>query len=219
MLIDDHPIVRRGLRRILERQGGIKVCAESSEGSEGIEICKRYKPNLAVVDLTMPVMDGFEVTRRIRQECPATQVLVLTMHCSEDMARKAMHAGCLGYALKADVESELVQAVRHMRRLEPFFSGRLAPSRRPHYAPVRGVSSITLPVVSSDERTENVLTKRQIDVVRLLATGKTNKEVAAELGISRRTAETHREHAMATTRSKTFADLIRFAIRHNVVDI
>jgi DNA-binding NarL/FixJ family response regulator len=220
LLADDHAIVRRGVRTLLESQPGIVVCAEASDGHEAVDLSKKQKPNLAILDLTMATMDGLEASSMIRKECPETQVLILTMHFSDDMARKALLSGSLGYVLKSDSEEELLAAVDEIRHLRTFISRRVALSMAKIYIRESGDAFKTASSPNVSERPEVVpLTDRQIDVLKLLAHGKSNKEVAHQLGISTRTAEVHRKNMMLKLNCKSFCDLLRFAIRQKLVQL
>src|ERR1700691_2754010 len=220
LLADDHAVVRRGVRTLLESQPGIVVCAEASDGRNAVELSKEQKPNLVILDLTMAGMDGLEAASMIRMECPETQVLILTMHFSEDLARKALLSGSLGYVLKSDTDEELLFAVDEMRHLRSFISTRLALSMAQSYVrESRNSVKTALPPKANGGSDVVPLTVRQIDVLKLLAQGKSNKEVAYELGISTRTAEVHRNHMMHNLNCKSFCDLLLFAIRQKLVDL
>jgi DNA-binding NarL/FixJ family response regulator len=220
LLADDHAVVRRGVRALLESQPGMVVCAEASDGHEAVELSKKQKPNLAILDLTMATMDGLEASSMIRKECPDTQVLILTMHFSDDMARKALLLGSLGYVLKSDSEEELLAAVDEIRHLRTFISRRVALSMAKIYIRESGDAFKTASSPNVTESPEVVpLTDRQIDVLKLLAHGKSNKEVAHQLGISTRTAEVHRNNMMLKLNCKSFCDLLRFAIRQKLVQL
>ncbi len=209
-MVDDHPVVRRGVRAILESQPGIEVCCEASNGVEAMEYVKRGKPDLVVLDLTMPEMNGLEVTTAVREQSPETEVLVLSMHFSEELAREVLRCGALGYVLKSDVDAELLEAVDHVRQHKPFFTSKLAVTMAQNFVagPAEG---------DPDGQSDLPLTEREIQVVQLLAEGKSNKEVAATLGVSTRTVESHRNHIMHKMNFASFSDLIRFAVRSNLV--
>jgi DNA-binding NarL/FixJ family response regulator len=220
LLADDHAIVRRGVRALLESQTGIEVCAEASDGYQAVELSKNQKPDLVILDLTMSPMDGLEASTMIRMECPETQVLILTMHFSDDMARKALLSGSLGYVLKTDSDEDLIVAVNEMRHLRTFISPRLALSMAQSYIRESGNAVRTVSPPNANEGAAVVpLTCRQIDVLRLLAHGKSNKEVAHQLGISTRTAEVHRNRMMQKLNCKSFCDLLLFAIRLKLVQL
>ena len=214
LVADDHAVVRHGLRVLLEAQPGLQVCGEASTGMEAVDYVKKQKPDLLVLDLTMPDMNGLEVMRAIRGESPSTDVLVLTMHFSEELAREMLRCGALGYVLKSDVDTELLAAVDHVRHHQPFFNSQLAISMAQNY--VRRSSD------PGDSGADGVppsspLTPREIEVVKLLAEGKSNKEVASTLGVSTRTIESHRNHIMHKMNFASFSELIRFALRTNLV--
>lgn len=210
LVADDHSIVRRGLRALLETHSGWKVCGEAATGAEAARQVKRLKPDVAIVDITMPDSNGFEATRQIRKAAPQTEVLILTMHESEQTLREVLDAGARGYVLKSDLDLSLVAAVESLLRHEPFFSSRVSEMVLEGY-----LKGSTQPGVNR----QTPLTPRQREVVRLLAEGKTNKEVAVSLGISVKTAETHRTLVMRKLRLRSFSDLVRYAVRQKLVEV
>jgi two-component system response regulator NreC len=215
LVADDHAVVRHGLRVLLEAQPGIQVCGEASTGLEAIDYVKKGKPDLLVLDLTLPDMNGLEVMRAVREESPSTDVLVLTMHFSEELAREMLRCGALGYLLKSDANTELLDAVDHVRHHQPFFTSRLAISMAHNY--VRRPGDTT----GSGENgvlPNSPLTPREIEVVKLLAEGKSNKEVASTLGVSTRTAESHRNHIMDKMNFASFSEIVRFAVRNKLIE-
>lgn len=214
LIVDDHPVVRRGIRAILETQPGIEWM-EASTGAEALEISKTVKPDLALVDLTMPEMSGLEVTSAVRQQSPETEVIVLSMHFSEELAREVLRCGALGYVLKSDADEELLAAVDHARRHQPFFTTRLAMTMAHNFMAGRSGEIM----LDEHGRPTSLLTERETQVVQLLAEGKSNKEVAADLGVSTRTVESHRNHIMHKMNFTSFSDLIKFALRNNLVEL
>jgi DNA-binding NarL/FixJ family response regulator len=216
LIADDHAVVRRGLCKILRSQPGIAVCWEASNGLEALDQASKAKPDLAILDLTMPVMDGIESTRRIREASPETEVLILTMHLTEEFARTALAAGARGYVLKSDADEQLVEAVQFMREHKPYFTGELQRSMaqlfssRPHEESRNNERGRA--------RADSLLTSREGEIVRLLAAGRSNKEVASALGISTRTVESHRNRVMRKMGFTSFSALVRFAVRSNLVD-
>jgi DNA-binding NarL/FixJ family response regulator len=215
LVADDHAIVRRGVRVLLESQPDVQVCGEARTGVEATDIARKEKPDLLILDLTMPKMNGFEVVREIREESPLTDVLVFTMHFSEELARETLRCGALGYVLKSDADTELLAALDNVRHHQPFFTSRLKISMAENY--VRGLSN------PGDSGAAGVpfnspLTPREIEVVKLLAEGRSNKEVASTLGVSTRTAECHRSHIMRKMNFASFSELIRFALRTSLVE-
>jgi DNA-binding NarL/FixJ family response regulator len=211
LIADDHAIVRRGLRALLDSQPGLEVCAEASTGIETMERVQRYKPDLLMLDLTMPEMNGLEVAREVHKQLPETAVLILSMHFSEEVAREVLRCGALGYVLKSDADVELLSAIDHVRQNQPFFTSRLALSMAQNYvdAATEGGGQGALP--------GSPLTPREVQVVQLLAEGKSNKQVASVLGVSTRTIESHRNHIMHKMSFNSFSELIRFAVRNNLV--
>jgi DNA-binding NarL/FixJ family response regulator len=212
LIADDHGIVRRGLRALLDSQPGLEVCAEASTGIETMERVQRYKPDLLMLDLTMPELNGLEVAREIHKTLPETAVLILSMHFSEEVAREVLRCGALGYVLKSDADVELLSAIDHVRHKQPFFTSRLALSMAQNYvdaATEGGGQGSALP--------GSPLTPREVQVVQLLAEGKSNKQVASVLGVSTRTIESHRNHIMHKMSFASFSEMIRFAVRNNLV--
>ncbi len=214
LIADDHAVVRRGLRALLASQPGIEVCCEASSGAEALDYLKKEKPDLMVLDLTMPEMNGLEVARVAREESPTTDILVLSMHFSEDIAREVLRCGAIGYVLKSDADTELLSAVDHARQRQPFFTGKLAISMAESFMqePAAGPEAPT-----SKELAGTPLTGREIQVIQLLADGKSNKQAADALGVSTRTVESHRNHIMRKMGFTSFSDLIRFAVRTNLI--
>ena len=215
LVADDHVIVRHGLRVLLESQRGVEVCGEVSNGLEAVEFVKKSRPDLVVLDFAMPDMDGLKVTSAIREVSPETEVLVFTVHFSEELAHAVVAAGALGYVLKSAADSELLAALDHMRHHQPFFTSKLAVTMSQH--------TIQHSVDGANGSGQNVvpvspLTPREIDVVRLLATGKMNKEAAVALGVSTRTVESHRDHIMHKLHFSSFSQLVRFAVRTKLIE-
>jgi DNA-binding NarL/FixJ family response regulator len=211
LVADDHSVVRRGVRTLLESQPGIEVCGEASTGTETMDRVKKEKPDLVVLDLTMPEMNGLQVAATIRQESPSTEVLILTMHFSEELARDVLRSGALGYVLKSDADEELLAAVDHARHRQPFFTSKLAVAMAQSYMHNSDTAG-------KDALPGFPLTPREIEVIQYLAKGKGNKEVAAALRVSTRTVESHRNHIMHKMNFGSFSELVRFAVRNNLVD-
>jgi DNA-binding NarL/FixJ family response regulator len=212
LIADDHTIVRRGFRALIASQPGVEVCCEASTGLETMRQARKEMPDLVVLDLTMPEMNGLDVTRAIREECPETNVLILTIHFSEELARQVFRAGALGYVLKSDAESDLLAAIDHIRHRQPFFTSQLAASMMQSF-----VQNNKEAVARSEDRLP--LTPREIEVVQLLASGNSNKAVADALSVSTRTVESHRNHIMHKMNFGSFSELVRFAVRHNLIEL
>jgi DNA-binding NarL/FixJ family response regulator len=209
LLADDHEIVRRGLKELLEEQLGWTVCAEAANGREAVEAAVRTHPDVGVLDFSMPELNGLEATRRIRQVAPQVEVLVFTMHESEELIREVLAAGARGYLLKSDATRQLIPAVESLSRHTPFFSGRVSEVVLEGFLK-RGEAS---PVSLARDR----VTSREREIIQLLAEGNSNKDIARRLTLSVKTVETHRAAVMRKLELKSLADIIRWAIRNNVI--
>ena len=212
LIVDDHSIVRRGLRLLLESQHDLKVCAEAADGSEAMRQVIIEHPDLVVLDLTMPERNGLEVARLIREQSPCISILILTMHFSEEIAREVVRCGARGYILKSDADIELLTAVRHIQQNKPFYTSTLAAEMAESFVCGKGKAGEH---AGSDE---SKLTNREIKIVQLLADGMSNKEIAIKIGVSTRTVEAHRNHVMHKMKFQSVSDLIRFALRNNLVE-
>lgn len=211
LVADDHPIIRNGLRALLANQSGITVCGEASTGREVLEAMKEDVPDMVLMDLTMPEMDGLEATRIIRETYPATAILALTMHCTDVYVREMVQAGVHGYVLKSDADVELLDAIACVRQGGRAFSSQITETM------TRSFTRVLQPTQNAQPLGVH-LTQRELEVVRLLAAGKTTKEVAAILCVSSRTAEAHRNHVMRKMKFSSFSQLVRFAVRNSLVD-
>jgi DNA-binding NarL/FixJ family response regulator len=214
LVADDHSIVRKGVRSLLETEPDLEICFEAADGLEALEYTKKHKPDLVLLDLTMPGMNGLDAVREIRECSPETNVLILTMHFSEDVAREAFRSGAHGYVLKSDADMELLSAVRHMRQHKPFFTGKLAISLVDSFVqgPDFGDPTAEHPIPGTP------LTAREVEVLQMLASGMSNKQIAPAIGLSIRTVESHRNHIMHKMKFNSFSDLMRFAIRQHLVE-
>jgi DNA-binding NarL/FixJ family response regulator len=204
LLADDHNIVRKGLRGTLEEYDDWNVCGEASNGRDAVRLALELKPDIVVLDLTMPELNGIEATRQIKKSLPQTEILIFTMHDTEEMILRAFEAGARGFALKSNDELELVEAIKVISRHKPFFT--------------TAASEALLDNLLRPSMRDSVLTDREREVVQLLAEGKANKEVAAALDISVKTVETHRAAVMRKLEIDTIADLVRYAIRNQLID-
>jgi len=203
ILVDDHPILRAGLKALLHAQEGLNVIAETDTGSEAIEITQRLEPDLLVMDVSLPGMSGAETTRQLKRARPHLPVLALSAHEAGGFVRMMLDAGADGYALKRSACDELVRAVRTVvgggTYVDPSLSGQLLRSSS------RSSATSTVPAPS--------LSEREAEVVRLLAQGMTMKEIALKLVLSPRTLETYRARAMDKLALRTRAELVRYAFR------
>ena len=211
LIADDHEVVRQGLRALLEAERRYEVCGEAPNGREAVKEACRLRPDVVVLDFRMPGLNGLEVTRQIRKALPQTEVLLLTAYDSEQLARAVLGAGALGYVLKSDTERDLVMALESLHRRRPFFTSRVARVVLEGYLKV-------VPESGSGEGGLDPLTGREREVLQLLAEGKSNKEVAVILGITVKTAETHRAGLMRKLDLRSIADLVHFAVRNQVIE-
>ncbi len=212
LLADDHEVVRRGLRALLEVQPGWEVCGEAADGRSAVELAHALTPDIVVMDISMPELNGFEATRQILERTRGTEVLVLSMHASEQLVKEVIGAGARGYVLKSEGGRDLVKAVEALLRRETFFSPCVASSVQSAALPVSGAKRGSL-------RPAGDLTRREREVLQLIAEGRSNKAVAKALGISVKTAETHRARLMRKLQLKSLADLVRYAIRNGFVEV
>jgi DNA-binding NarL/FixJ family response regulator len=210
LVADDHQVVRTGLRALLESKSGWQVCAEAANGREAVEKAAQLKPDVAVLDIGMPLLNGVEATRQIRKLSPKTEVLILTMHDSELLVQEVLGAGAHGYILKDDADRNLVAAVDALRRHQPYLSSRV--SEAASNAPGSSGGGAFL-----SQSSRGRLTPREREILQLLAEGKSNKEVAGYLGISVKTAETHRANIMLKLDFHSITELVRYAVRNKII--
>jgi DNA-binding NarL/FixJ family response regulator len=209
LIADDHEVVRRGLRSLIETKPEWQVVGEASNGREAVNEVMRLSPNIVLMDLAMPELNGIEATRRIKEQSPRTEVLILSAKHSETLVAEALSAGARGFAVKSDAGQELLVAVESLSEGRPFFSARVGDFVVQSYADGARSEPAT-PKVS--------LTARERQVLQLLAEGQGNKQVAASLDISVKTAEAHRANVMRKLRAQSLSDLVRYAIRNQLVE-
>jgi DNA-binding NarL/FixJ family response regulator len=208
LLADDHDVVRRGLRQLLDEREGWEVCGEALTGRKAVQMATELKPHIAIVDLSMPELNGIEATRQIRRALPDTEILVYTMHDSEELVRKALAAGARGYLLKSDASRYLITAIEMLADHKPFFSGNVSET----------VLSGFLRAAESKEgdASSSPLTPRETEIIQLLAEGKSNKKISELLRISVKTVEAHRATIMRKLQVNTVVDLVRYAFRNQI---
>jgi DNA-binding NarL/FixJ family response regulator len=207
LVADDHPVVRRGVRAILECRTGWEVVAEAVDGAEALKFVEAEKPEVAIVDYSLPVMNGAQLTRRIREVSPQTEVLIFTMHSSEVLIRDVLKAGAKGYLIKSDADYLLVRAVEALCRRQPYVTEWFNRALLDRY------------LAGPDEPSElTCLTVREREVVQLVAEGNSSKGVSQILNISPKTVETYRASAMHKLGLKTTATLVRYAVRNKLVE-
>jgi len=210
LVVDDHPVVRRGIRALLESREGWEVCGEATTGRGAVEECRRLKPDIVVMDLSLPDLHGLDATREILKEGSKTEVLVLTMHHSEELVRDVLQAGARGYVLKSDADEQLIAAVDSLREHRPFLTSIVTELVLHHYVQ-RGDTL-------KESVAQTTLTPREREVVQLVAGGLSSKEVASKLRVSVKTIETHRANAMKKLRLRSVSDLVRYAVRNQLVE-
>ena len=205
LIADDHEVVRSGLRSILDAHPRCEVVAEANNGKEAILKAIEAKPDVAVVDYSLPIANGIEVTRQIRAQLPRTEVLIFTMHDNENLIEQLLNAGARGYLLKSDANRCLISAIESLALHKPFFSA--------------GISEgLLTSFLSKSARVGSTLTNRERGVVQLIAEGHTNKQIANILNISLKTVETHRASVMRKLNLTSSAGLVRYAIRNKLVE-
>jgi DNA-binding NarL/FixJ family response regulator len=212
LIADDHEIVRHGLRSLLQGHEGWEVCGEAVDGRDAVEKATQLQPDLVILDIGMPNLNGLDAARQILQNEPQIRVLILTIDESEQLIRQVVEAGARGFLLKSDAARDLVTAVEALQRNRTFFTSKVAELAVDGY--LLGRSAQQTPDVS---RTR--LTPREREVVQLLAEGKTTKEVATILDMSVKTAETHRSNIMRKLNFHSVSQLILYAVRNNLVQV
>jgi DNA-binding NarL/FixJ family response regulator len=210
LLADDHEVVRQGLSALMATRPDWQVCGQAQNGREAVAMAARLRPNLAVLDLSMPELNGLEATRQIRKEVPETEVLVFSMYESEQFVRDLLAAGARGYVLKSDVTTQLMNAIDTVSRHKPFFTSEVAERVLEGFLRLGELSS-------AEGSAAGLLTPREREIVQLLAEARSNKEVAAILGISVKTVETHRASVMRKLGITSIVDLVHYAIRNHLV--
>ena len=208
LLADDHPVVRQGLRALLESEPEFAVVGEASDGLEAVGLVERLKPNVLVLDLMMPGLNGLEVARQVRQRAPKTRVVFLSIHANEAYVLEALRNGAAGYVIKDATTAELVRAVREVAAGRRY----LSPPLSEHAIEAYLEKAKGAPL----DRYET-LTTREREVLHLAAEGLSNPEIAARLGISPRTTETHRAHLMSKLGLHSQTDLVRYALRRGII--
>jgi len=210
LIADDHELVRHGIRGVLRAERSWAVVGEAENGQEAVQKVLSLRPDLVVLDMTMPVLDGLEATRQIRDRLPDAKVLILTMHESSQMIRRVIEAGARGYVLKSELAKQLVKAVKAVLR------GKLSLSPKASELVLSGF--LLAPENSKQvDRQEARPTTREVEILRLLARGKSNKEISVELGITVRTVETHRAKIMSKLGLHSVVELVHYATQHGIV--
>jgi DNA-binding NarL/FixJ family response regulator len=210
LIADDHEMIRAGLRNVLEGRADWTVCGEAANGREAVARALALKPDVVVLDFAMPELNGLEVIRQIRTALPHTEVLILTMHESEQLARAALAAGARGFVLKSDAGQTIAAAVEQLSQHRPFITAAVAQS---------ALHGELQPAEPTEEQIIGQrLTAREREIVQLIAEGRSSKEVAEALGITVKTAETHRANLMRKLELHSVSELVHYAIRNQIVE-
>ena len=211
LIADDHDVVRAGLRQLLLERKGWEVCGEASTGRQAVAMAVELKPDVLVMDIAMPELNGLEAARQIKKSLPKAEIVVLTLHLSDQLAYEIINAGIRGYVLKSDANRDLVSAVEAVGMHRPFFTAK--------------VSEMMMEGLRGDKPRDGQheargrLTGRQREIVQLLAEGKTSKEVAVALNISVKTAETHRANIMRRLELHSVSELVRYAVKNQIIEV
>ncbi|HUB02574.1 MAG TPA: response regulator transcription factor [Terriglobales bacterium] len=212
LLADDHEVVRKGLCALLRAQPDWEVCGEAGNGREAVEKTLKLKPEVVILDIGMPSLNGLEATRQILKAYPQVKILILTLHDSDQVVQEVLNAGARGFLLKTDAARDLVAAVEALRRDKIYFTPKVASMVLEGY-----LRRDTQPQQQPPSRGR--LTPREREIVQLLAEGKSSKEVAVALGLSLKTAETHRSNIMRKLELHSVSDLVLYAVRNNIVHV
>jgi DNA-binding NarL/FixJ family response regulator len=209
LLADDHTVVRQGLRKLLEERPDWEVIAEAGDGREAVRLAEQQKPDVAILDVAMPLLNGIEATRQITRRVPSTRVLVLSMHADEAYVTQILQAGATGYLLKDSADVDLLKAVGEAAQGRSFFSPAIARVMLDDYVRQLADKGVT-------DRYES-LSEREREIFQLIAEAKTNKEIAALLNVSPSTVETHRAHIMEKLDLHSAAEIVLYAVRRGVI--
>jgi len=210
LIADDHEVARKGIRSILEGHPGWEVCAEAKDGREAVEYASQFKPDLLLIDIGMPNLNGLDAARQILAAMPEALILILTIHDSEHIVREVLAAGARGFLLKSDAGRDLVAAVEALQGRRTFFTSKVSQMMLDGYL---------RPAEAHDAGEQRILTPREREVIQLVAEGKTTKEIATTLSLSVKTAETHRTNLMRKLDLHSIADLTLYAVRNGIVQI
>lgn len=216
LIADDHEVVRQGIVGMLTSRRDWEVCGQASDGREAIKMVEKLKPDLVILDITMPGLNGIDTARQIRKMLPDIKILIYSMHYAERLVQEVFQAGADGYVLKTDAGKHLVQAIETIMSGQRFVSSKVSEVIFEGF--LRGTGGGTGGAGEPAQATEERLSARERETVQLLAEGKSNKEVAAILGISPKTAETHRATIMRKLGLSTFSDLVRYAVRNGIIE-
>jgi DNA-binding NarL/FixJ family response regulator len=211
LVADDHDIIRRGLKQLLASRVGWEVCGEAKTGREAVALAEQLKPDIVVMDISMPDLNGLEAARKIHKLFPKAGILILTLHFSDQLVRDIVEAGARAYIMKSDADRDLVSAVEALANHRTFFTARAAEMLLNGFANQNSVAD-------PEAHLRNRLTPREREIVQLLAEGKSSKEVAVALGISVKTAETHRANIMRKLEMHSVSEIVRYAVKNQIIE-
>jgi len=210
LIADDHEVARKGIRSLLEGHGGWEVCGEAKDGREAVELASQLKPEIVLLDIGMPNLNGLDAARQLASSLPETRILILTIHDDEQIVREVLATGARGFVLKSDAGRDLIAAVEALQNRRTFFTSKVSQIMLDGYLRPREEQRIS---------EQHVLTPREREVIQLVAEGKTTKEIATALNLSVKTAETHRTNLMRKLNLHSIADLTLYAVRNGIVQI
>jgi DNA-binding NarL/FixJ family response regulator len=210
LVADDHEVARKGVRSLLEEHTGWEVCGEAKDGREAVEFATQLKPDILLLDIGMPNLNGLDAARQILAANPDARILILTIHDSEQVVREVLAAGARGFLLKSDAGRDLIAAVEALQNRRTFFTSKVAQMMLDGYL---------RPFEEREGSNQQILTPREREVIQLVAEGKTTKEIASALNLSVKTAETHRTNLMRKLDLHSVADLTLYAVRNGIVQI
>jgi len=211
LIVDDHELFRDGIKSLLQSHAGWQICGEASTGVEAVAKAKELIPDIVILDISMPDLNGTDAARRIRTASKNTEILILSMHYSDQLIRQIVDAGASGYVLKSDAEHDLIVAVETLARHKPFFTSQAGEV-------IQNKFSLGIPVTRIPTMLTNRITSRERQVLQLLAGGMSSKKVASSLGISVKTAETHRANLMRKLEIHNISELVRYAVRNQIIE-
>lgn len=210
LLADDHDLMRRGLKALIAPRNDWTICGEAHTGSEAVALAKQHQPDIAILDISMPELNGLDAAKRIRTVAPKTEILILSVHYSDHLIREILRAGIRGYMVKTDSDRDLITAIETLAKHKPFFTTCATELILTH---TQRAGAAATPLTDLGDR----LTTREREIVQLVSEGKSTKEVASLLGISVKTAETHRANIMRKLQVHSVTDLVRYAVRNDIV--
>jgi DNA-binding NarL/FixJ family response regulator len=211
LLAEDHMVVREGFRKMLELEGSFEVAGEAQDGRQAVALVKKFRPQVVLMDIAMPQLNGLEATRQILKELPATKVIMLSAHSDDAYVANAIESGAVGFLLKQTSAHDVCRAIREVHTGKTFFSSSISKRQDRLNPPMPGRAGLL-------KKKAPELTSREMEVLQLIAEGKANKETAAELGIGLKTVEKHREHLMEKLDIHDTAGLTRYAIGAGIIE-